>query len=318
MKIYSLPVVIVTLALATPLLADNVCQTGYTICSPAGATSSTTPQIGSADFANLFNDLLASSLPASRKRTTSASTTSLCCAATTSCLTLANLALPFCYDPFTTNFALPDGSTGTVAFGTYTSSGGDTANLETGDYKLANGQTGNIYSNYPAAKPNTGTEVLPTQFTSSGVGSAIPVTALGGFVTLTYTTTLPASTIPATTVLPTTLPGSTVSTTEVLPETISTSISNSLVLSTLSITTTEVSTAPATTILGTTKVATTVAGLVSTVVTTSAVGSSTASASASASASTTKKSAASRSSHIDGLYSLGGLGVAAVAIFLLC
>ncbi|KAH6673373.1 hypothetical protein B0J14DRAFT_430731, partial [Halenospora varia] len=263
------------------------CKTGFTLCSPKGATSTSAPQIGSSDFANLFNNLLSSSLPSSKRDVlperdlSERATASLCCVTSLSCLTLANMALPFCYDRFTTNFLLPDGSYGTVATGSYTSSGGDTANLETGNYTLTNGQTGNIYSSNAAAKPNTATIVLPSQYTASGVGSAIPATALGGFVTLTYTTTLSASTVSATTVQPTTLPGSVVSSTIVSGQVISTSVGGSLVASTVSVTSTAILTVPASTVVGTTRVATTVAGAVSTVVTTSAV----------AAATTTKKSA---------------------------
>ncbi|KAG9231312.1 hypothetical protein BJ875DRAFT_362422, partial [Amylocarpus encephaloides] len=266
------------------------CQTGYTLCQPAGATSINPPSIGSDGFQNLLTDLLASQLPALKRAD---GTASLCCISSLSCLTLANLALPFCYDKFTTNFLLPDNSFGTVATGSYTSSNGDTANLISGDYTLANGQAGNIYSG--VAKPNTATLALPSQFTASGVGSAVPATALGGVVTLTYTTSLPGSTFPATTVSPTTLPGSTYSSVITVPITIASTVGGSVSTTTAATSETTVSTAAPSTIAGTTREASTAPGTVATLTTTQAVPvSSSASASvASASASETKKSAAS-------------------------
>lgn len=102
-------------------------------------------------------------------------------------------------DKFTTDFSLPDGSYGVIVDGNYTASDGSTANLLTGNYTLANGKTGNVYSS-PAEKPNTSTLTLPTPYTSAGVGSAIPASNLGAVVT--YTVTIPASTIQPTTILP--------------------------------------------------------------------------------------------------------------------
>ncbi len=205
--------------------AAGGCADGLVICAPPGATSTTTPQIGDAAFQNLFVDIVQSSLPPSKRSLSNRAVASLCCNALLSCLTITALGLPMCYDKFTTNFVLPDGSYGTVANGSYTSSSGDTANLETGNYTLANGQTGNIYSSNAVAKPNTATLPIPSQFTSSGVGSAVPISGLGSPVTLTYTTTLspslvpslviPASTIsasPSSSIIPgTTLPASTAS-----------------------------------------------------------------------------------------------------------
>jgi hypothetical protein len=108
---------------------------------------------------------------------------------------MANLAIPFCYDKFTTNYFLPDNSYGTVVGGAYTGSNGDIANLETGDYTLANGKTGNIYSNDLSKKPNTAALPIPSQYTASGVGPAIPASGLGDAVTKTFVTTPPGSTI---------------------------------------------------------------------------------------------------------------------------
>lgn len=95
-------------------------------------------------------------------------------------------------DNYTTNYFLPGGSYGQIHDGSYSSTNGSTANLLTGNYTLGDGSSGNIYGT-PATPPNTATLTLPTQDTSSGVGSAIPVTALGQEVT--YTTTIPGTTI---------------------------------------------------------------------------------------------------------------------------
>ncbi|CZR69229.1 related to WSC2 Glucoamylase III (alpha-1,4-glucan-glucosidase) [Phialocephala subalpina] len=258
---------IATFATAS-LDSNGKCDSGFTICSPPGATSATAPQIGDPNFPNLFVDILSSSLPASSRRSLNRlessplavrGTSSLCCNAQTSCLTMANLEIPFCYDKFTTNYLLPDGSTGTVVGGSYTSAGGDIANLETGDYKLANGQTGNIYSSNPSLKPNTATLPMPSQFTASGVGSAIPLSSLGTEIVLTYTTTLPGSTIPASTLPPVTLVGSTSTGTILLPTTTTISAASGSspsvtvgAVTSLSIVNVEGSTIPGSTVAGST------------------------------------------------------------------
>ena len=95
-------------------------------------------------------------------------------------------------DNYTTNFFLPGGSYGQVHDGAYTSGDGSTANLLTGNYTLGDGSSGNIYGT-PATPPNTATLTLPTQDTASGIGSAIPATALGQEIT--YTTTIPGTTV---------------------------------------------------------------------------------------------------------------------------
>ena len=118
-------------------------------------------------------------------------------------------------DRFTTNFLLPGGASGTIVTGNYTSPNGDAANLQSGTYNLADGTTGNIYGSSPdslSLKPDTSTLALPTQFTAAGVGSAIPLTALGKVVT--YTTVIPGttvvpSTVPALTQSPSVVDGST-------------------------------------------------------------------------------------------------------------
>jgi len=113
-------------------------------------------------------------------------------------------------DKFTTNYFLPGGAYGQIVSGNYTTSGGQ-ANLLTGNYTLNDGTSGKI------AQPNTATLTLPTQYTASGVGSAIPVSALGEWTT--YTTTIPGSTIPATTSPAHVIPASVVSGSTVAPAT---------------------------------------------------------------------------------------------------
>jgi len=283
---------------ASSLNSNGDCDAGFVICAPPGATSATTPHIGDAAFQNLFTDIVQSSLPTFKRSLSDRAVASLCCNALLSCLTITALGLPMCYDKFTTNFFLPDGSFGTVVGGSYTSSSGDHANLETGDYTLANGQTGNIYSNDPAAKPNTATLPMPSQFTASGVGSAVPISSLGSQITLTYTTTIPGSVFPPLTISPSTVSGVVSQETVLVPNTILTLVSGQYVSNTAAVTSFSTLTEPASTILGTTLPASTASAVV-TVITTTEVqpaGSTTPSA-------TTKKSAAWRAKRAEtGLY----------------
>ncbi|KAF6235312.1 hypothetical protein HO173_006508 [Letharia columbiana] len=183
------------------LHARGACSSSYTVCSPKGAATTNEPPIGTG-ISSLFVDVvdtLDSANLAKREAgqdtcaiETRASGGSLCCADGTICLLLQDFELSFCYDNYTTNFFLPGGSYGQVHDGSYTSTDGSTANLLTGNYTLGDGSSGNIYGT-PATPPNTATLTLPTQDTASGVGSAIPVTALGQEVT--YTTTIPGTTV---------------------------------------------------------------------------------------------------------------------------
>lgn len=92
------------------------------------------------------------------------------------------------------------------------------ANLLTGDFTLADGTQGNIYGSPSSpSKPNTSTLTLPTQFTGSGIGSVIPLTALGQEIT--YTTTIPGTTVPPSTIAVLTIDPSTVSGSTVVPAT---------------------------------------------------------------------------------------------------
>ncbi len=185
------------------------CPSDYVVCAPPGSMTTQVPRIGDSAMQNLFVDLVESSLPDGNKAALRSvhdvpEIASLCCISSLTCLTLSYLLIPFCYDRYTTDYFLPDGSYGTVVGGTYETSSGDTANLLSGDYILKDGTRGNIYANNEAARPNTATLHLPAQFTGRGVGSAIPPSALGAVITVTYTTVLPGTTI-----LPSTIVAST-------------------------------------------------------------------------------------------------------------
>jgi hypothetical protein len=203
MKLSALPVSLcVSRALEAPKHLDSRdgCPSDYTVCSPSGAMTVKVPRIGDSAMQNLFVDLVGSSLPDGNKAALRSMhdiqpSASLCCVASLSCLTMSSLLIPFCYDRYTTDYFLPDGSYGTVVGGTYKTASGDVANLLSGDYMLKNGMSGNIYANNESAKPNTATLHLPAQFTGQGVGSAIPPSALGAVVTVTYTTVLLGTTI---------------------------------------------------------------------------------------------------------------------------
>ncbi|KAJ5052192.1 uncharacterized protein L3040_001951 [Drepanopeziza brunnea f. sp. 'multigermtubi'] len=250
------------LGLAISAALATVCDEGYSICSPPDAISATTPRIGSPDFQSLLTDIVKSSLPSSsatRSLQAKRGPASLCCNALLSCLTLAELAIPFCYDRLTTNYFLPDGSFGTVVGGAYTSAEGDTANLETGAYVLANGSRGNLYPAASSARPDTQTlPPTPSQLTDVGVGLAVPPSELGSGVTLTYTTTVPGRTQPGTTI-----PASTVrATTQVTILLPARRGSHLVVVTELSLVTVE------STVAGMTFAGRTVAGTVATVTTT--------------------------------------------------
>lgn len=124
---------------------------------------------------------------------------------------------PRSQDKFTTNFYLPDGSYGSTITGNYSSPDGSAANLVSGNYTLANGTVGNLYGGNDAARPNTSTLSMPTPYTSAGVGSAIPASALGGEAT--YTTTIPGTTVEPTTVAPQTVAASVISGSTAVPAT---------------------------------------------------------------------------------------------------
>lgn len=208
------------------------CGSGLTACRPPGVISDVTPKIGDPDFRALFSDIVRSLLPNIERAMARTDSQPICCVSSLSCLAMANLAIPFCYDKFTTNYFLPDGSFGTVVKGTYTSSNQDVANLESGDYKLVTGEEGNIYSGYESEKPDLANLPIPTQYTSAGVGSAIPASALGGRMTVTYTTTISGRTVSPSTVLASTLPNVVISLPIILTVTTTNTISNTVIVGT--------------------------------------------------------------------------------------
>ncbi|KAF2711781.1 hypothetical protein K504DRAFT_465518 [Pleomassaria siparia CBS 279.74] len=186
--------------LATPFdlnARDDEC----TPCNPQGATGTNPPAIGP-DLKSLYIDLLASVKDIHfRKREAEsmiARADGFCCKL--DCVNVQNLNIPMCYDKFTTQYQFPDASYGSLTTGDYTQ-GGTVVNLVIGNYTKS-GQTSNIYSGDPSAKPNMETLSIPPQWTSAGVGSAIPATELGSVISqTTITTSGPAQTNAATTTL---------------------------------------------------------------------------------------------------------------------
>jgi hypothetical protein len=174
-KILSLAL-LATVVYATPLelTARDDCKP----CAPEGATGSDPPEI-SGDLSSLYLDVLASVKDVHFKkreaRSNVARADEFCCVL--DCVNVQNLNIPMCYDKFTTNYAFPDGSYGSLTTGEYTQ-GGTVVNLINGTFKKSDGETGDIYSTNPAAKLNTATLSIPPQWTSEGVGSAIPASEL--------------------------------------------------------------------------------------------------------------------------------------------
>ncbi|KAL8842885.1 MAG: hypothetical protein Q9170_000289 [Blastenia crenularia] len=254
----SVAVFAIAVASTSYLEARAGCADNFSKCSPKGASATDTPTVGTG-LSPLYTDLLnsVSGVKTSKRDSIQArdrlephleardSSTNLCCADGTLCLLLQGLNLPFCYDNYTTNYFLPGGATGQIVSGDFSSTSGQ-ANLVSGDYTLADGTKGNVYGSEDSPdKPNTSTLPIPTQYTASGSGSAIPATALGQVVTVT-----------------TTFPGTTVEASTVAPETISPSISGSSTI------------VPASTKPGTTLPGTTVEAKTSIYITTAATGTS--------------------------------------------
>ena len=101
--------------------------------------------------------------------------------------------------------------------GDYKTSDGDVFNLINGSYTLYNGDKGNFYEEEDAPFPKTATLALPTPWTSSGVGTAIPGSELGAPATHAETSvrTIPATTIPDRTVSGEVIPGTTIAATTI-------------------------------------------------------------------------------------------------------
>ncbi|KAL6246972.1 hypothetical protein RBB50_006279 [Rhinocladiella similis] len=173
------------------------CGSSYTLCAPNGASMQGIPPVGPG-LASLYLNLLEtidalgkadqanySPAPHEPARRSSQMPLTLCCAATTQCLLVASYHTPCCWDRFTTNFFFADGAYGSITTGSYTTPVGDHANLITGNYELANGQMGNMYQGQSTAEANTRTLAIPTPWTSTGIGTAIPASIVGSYLSLT-------------------------------------------------------------------------------------------------------------------------------------
>lgn len=188
---------ILAAAFASPL--DKAAREACNPCNPSGATGSNPPSVGS-DLKSLYTDVLESVKDIHFDKRwadpVELRADGFCCAETLDCVNVHNLNIPMCYDKFTTNFAFPDGSYGSLTTGDYTQ-GESEANLFTGQY-TKNGSEGNIYSDDPSAKPNTATLSIPPQWTDAGAGSAIPPTAIAGSATAPAETSVHAKATTAT------------------------------------------------------------------------------------------------------------------------
>ncbi|KAK3170687.1 hypothetical protein OEA41_002769 [Lepraria neglecta] len=189
--------------------AKTDCTKSYTVCSPKGA-STTEPPVGSA-LSSIFVDIVNTvDSNKNQKRDTQQDEGALCIRASGEMVSSVTNVLRQLHHELT---PLCD-SYGQIVSGNYTSSDGSTANLISGNYTLADGTSGNIYgSSSSPSKPDTATLSLPTQYTASGSGTAILGTALGKKITYTTTipgTTIPPSIVPETTAIPTIADGSTV------------------------------------------------------------------------------------------------------------
>ncbi|KAI8939009.1 hypothetical protein NX059_004851 [Plenodomus lindquistii] len=213
MSLKFLTLAIATVAYASPLetLSKATDNDPCEPCQPQGATGTKPPAVGSG-LSSLYVDVLNSVRGINFKRSIeSRAEEGFCCRQSLDCVNLQRLNIPMCYDKFTTNYAFPDGSYGSLTTGDY-NSGAATANLISGNFTNGN-ENGNIYESDPSARPNTATLPIPPQYTGTGVGAAIPATELGSIIV--YTTTIPGTTFTAATTLSETVRVATVSGVEV-------------------------------------------------------------------------------------------------------
>ncbi|EEQ34308.1 hypothetical protein McanMca71_005092 [Microsporum canis] len=233
MRFFSLPLLV---WLATTAAASAAtCNRGYEPCEAKGAGSGSPPAIGP-DMVGFYADVVNSANGAGSKKRSpdeihdviardDGGQSKLCCMEPSTgirCLLLRGVKISFCWDRFTTNYYFADGSYGSVTTGEYHLANGDSVNLIMGNYTRSGGETGNLYGD-GTPSPNLSTLPIPTQFTSKGVGTAIPGSELGGAATYTVSegTTRPPTTIPATTIAASTdsagvvVPGTTVQATVV-------------------------------------------------------------------------------------------------------
>ena len=208
LKLLSLALAVVATASSFEPMAkatdDDPCEP----CQPQGASSLSPPSVGT-DLSSLYANILTSvkDINFGKRSVHARQSEGFCCRKSLDCVNVQNINVPICYDKFTTNFLFPDNSYGQVSSGEYHSGGVD-VNLISGDY-TKDGQSANIYSNNESAKPNTATMSIPAQYTGTGVGAAIPITELGSIIV--YTTTIPAVTYTAPTIVAETVEVATVS-----------------------------------------------------------------------------------------------------------
>ncbi|ERF74529.1 hypothetical protein EPUS_08940 [Endocarpon pusillum Z07020] len=180
-------VLLLTKTTAVGIVQREPCPENYKPCSLPGVSKSSVPVVDNS-LSGLYVDLVSSVKPQPVIRDLGANqvhhqardmSVSICCAEGIECRQLNVWDLPFCWDRFTTNFFLPDGSYGNLFTGYYNSASGAIANLVSGDIALPNGRTANIYSDAPQARPVTSLLAVPTPWTSKGLGTAIPNSELG-------------------------------------------------------------------------------------------------------------------------------------------
>lgn len=186
----------------TPLDSRQGCAKGYELCVAEGSTGGLAPSMGDG-LVDMYTDLVNSINAAKDKRSMAVQklptkknvkrndeesddeeddyVPDLCCKADAGmqCLLLEGERISFCWDRFTTNYHFADGSYGNVVKGFYHTADGDVFNLINGSYTLDNGDEGNFYEEEDAPTPPTQSLDLPTPWTSSGVGTAIPGSELG-------------------------------------------------------------------------------------------------------------------------------------------
>lgn len=174
-------------------------------CHPPGATASSPPAVGP-NLNTLYVDVLSSvkGVKFHKRSVQAREEKEFCCRQSLDCVTVQNLNIAMCYDKFTTNYAFPDGSYGSLTTGDY-KSGSASVNLLTGQYTNGN-ENGNIYASNPSAKPNTATLSIPPQFTGTGVGTAIPGNQLGSLIV--HTTMISGTAVQISTTMQATTTGS--------------------------------------------------------------------------------------------------------------
>ncbi|KAK5955210.1 hypothetical protein OHC33_003890 [Knufia fluminis] len=188
---------------ASSLVTGQDCTANFKVCAPPDATSNSLGPIGSS-WANLYMDIVKVvndyDLDDDPPTTTTVDPNGPARREQAFCF--PEYKIPMCWDKYTTNVYFPDGTFGNVNNASFNTSAGDTIDMVYGDYTLKDGTKGNIYDDnaMSSMKPDTSTLSLPSPWTSSGVGSAIPATGLGTTASLSIGTTI----LPATTEAPST------------------------------------------------------------------------------------------------------------------